>query len=1163
MSKRDIENCVWNEHKEEIMRLYQHENLPLAQVITLMETSAGFKRTKGQYERRLKAWGAQKYSKAEDWKIIASCYQDRALHGSQTAVMLRGKMVQDRKVRKEIARHGYETAMDRFNRLNRPGRLTNGAPLPKSTEIQLFTPPGSPSVITVGSAKFPLGCPGKIQQRWSEEGLLILAETTPWNQFIVSMQSLCLEHHGLLVATEEHNDRSSTTDIGTNGNKNTVLASSESPLAAWSMMIFCSLYASNDLVDFYIHDACTNPQRYLPPCRDTTSEIDVGATLHLATRNTQLEFLKHTMNLVSNNFEVHFTGAAIVELLRVKQNRSLLQSLVDQKLLVAHAFLEKLWIPALRDSNFDVLKMILVNGYDIQAPIDTMEFLPRNVTALQFAIETGNESLVEFLLENGANGNETSITTQYICGRRLHNYEVENLLELAASLGKFSILRRLLVHRPQSPSETPHITMIVLRFAVLHGDMDTFQHLLDQAPSMYTQAQINPWILLEAAVAQKNYNTYHIITRCMGYEFDINAIERKENGSVLAAAYMSQDMDRIKRLCDMGANLSAVTKRKTHLDLNVSELERTVLDFRGMALLHLATAKDDTDTVAFLIERGVDVNQCCNFISPLQIAVYRRNEAIVDDLLQAGADVDLYTASGTATEYQTDDELDQVIGRPLLRIVLETGSSALFEKLRQHNVNFKPSLSPITESKILRWAIDGGNLKLVETVMKEYLSTASILPAVLANCILAFGYHDGFHIIKRCEGLDSAVAYSTEVLCAVVCCHDLVFLQDFLEQACNTLAILPRGYIATGLAIACAKGYYDMLQTFIDAGVKIYEPYNIPLFERFTAIYHRRAPFDQNAWSALTANPQRKETVTVAIFDTLLAACVEFERNAEDEELWKAALFSSCKLALFSARNSSEDLREMIPKLIPKGLDVNWIPPEDHSLLQHAVRLRDEKSARYFLSLGADPNAMSVTSLYPIHTALQESAICSTGDLLALLIQHGAEPSAIPPFSRGATATQFAAMYGNFENLIILLKLGVNINEPPGDHEGRTAIEGAAENGRLTMVEYLLQAGANVEGKTNPNYRRSVYRAWCNGHRTIANMIQNWKVERYGTDDCESIETILKTVTRYELEYADSDAYARHRQFLADGDEYQWCQWEDNDKQAEPMFQKARKQLIK
>jgi ankyrin repeat protein len=124
--------------------------------------------------------------------------------------------------------------------------------------------------------------------------------------------------------------------------------------------------------------------------------------------------------------------------------------------------------------------------------------------------------------------------------------------------------------------------------------------------------------------------------------------------------------------------------------------------------------------------------------------------------------------------------------------------------------------------------------------------------------------------------------------------------------------------------------------------------------------------------------------------------------------------------------------------------------------------------------------------------------------------------NAEPYYMQGATALQFAAINGNFKIAALLLEAGAEINAPPATYDGRTAIEGAAEWGRLDMVHYLLEAGADIQNLGN--FRRTVYRAWKNGHHTVARMVHSFKREKYGEENTDSIESILQIMVEVRVD---------------------------------------------
>jgi ankyrin repeat protein len=146
------------------------------------------------------------------------------------------------------------------------------------------------------------------------------------------------------------------------------------------------------------------------------------------------------------------------------------------------------------------------------------------------------------------------------------------------------------------------------------------------------------------------------------------------------------------------------------------------------------------------------------------------------------------------------------------------------------------------------------------------------------------------------------------------------------------------------------------------------------------------------------------------------------------------------------------------------------------------------------------------------HSPLQCAAAQGQTALVTSLLKKGARVNDVPTDAEGGTALQFAAIRGDFKMLKVLLDAGADINAPPSKWDGRTAIEGAAEWGRLDMVSLLMEAGADIQGRENANYRQTVYRAWVHGHHVLAGMVQQWKSERYGAEDCEPIESIIRSM---------------------------------------------------
>lgn len=1077
----------------------------------------------------------KKNSKADVWKFVAERYHSRTLAGRRTLVELRGEIIPDGKVRKAIGLYGYQTTAERL--AYRPRSQT-------PPDVRLFTPSSSPSPMqeSVDSQQVCSLIRRPVQRSWTDDDFFVLAEATPWHQFIVSIRSLSTGSGDLLVLPPQHNADSITIfPSGTDGPVITEVARC-SQLSKWLENMLYAMYTPF-IVDEYFHPAFLIPAPFLPPSRDTDSNIDINAVLDLSTRSTQLEFLKYAVNLISNNFSNSCVNDAVVELLREKRNRSLLQTLIDQNLIIASAFLDHLWGPALLDVNLELLTMILDGGYDINRKIRVHGFSTES--ALQIAIEIDKEELVEFLLSKGASANEAEIHS-YI-GHQSSNYKT--LLELAATWGRFGLVHKLIAPWPQHEKGAPEMTMTVLSQAILHGQMDSFHVFLGHASHLRTQILTEPWSLLEVAAAQKNHKTFTAFLEYVGIE----RIDPNAKVSILAAAYISHDFDRVKMVHQMGANINSVVgelKKILPAGWFENSISDELLGIQGMSVLHLAADACDETAVAFLIMNGANVNQICRRCCPLQIAVFKRSEVIVDLLLKAGADLSA-TFDQTAKVIDMFGDLHLAAGRPIIQIALESGHLPVFERLFGRGIQDVSFQMPVSDSKLISWAIKGRNSKLVERVIHGFMATGEISPDALADCVLEFGCYEGFDLISQVECLDRTAIYSVEVLCAVVSHHDLECLQNFLTNASKIRGALPEEELTVAMALACNLGYFDMLHIFLKTVANPYvTPSNIIADRLLWKLPVRR--LTSAIEEALSAS-----NLTLKALDTLLKFSNRYEHDPATEDLWRTRLYKLCCQAIQSQSNV-----EILLRLLAEGADVNWMPRGWQSLLQYAADWRRVGIAKFLLSLNADANASGSSKISTPHsTALQMAARLPDQELFDLLLQKGANPSAPPTLSGGATAIQYAAMSGNFAFVDTLLKLGMNINEPPGDHEGRTTIEGAAEHGRLDMVRYLLQAGADVRGRTNMNYRRTVFRAWSQGYRSIVQVIQDWKLQQYGRGDCEFVGTIVETMTGDELDFESPAAKIRYIGWLKSLDERLRKGQEREQRFHEEEFQETKRHL--
>jgi hypothetical protein len=330
-----------------------------------------------------------------------------------------------------------------------------------------------------------------------------------------------------------------------------------------------------------------------------------------------------------------------------------------------------------------------------------------------------------------------------------------------------------------------------------------------------------------------------------------------------------------------------------------------------------------------------------------------------------------------------------------------------------------------------------------------------------------------------------------------------------------------------------------LFPVFLDAGVKPYEqPAQIDwrsygfdcqslkcaVAEAIIVWGDRETPTDKSMEVDVSERP----------FHQLLEACDPPDIDSIEYGTWRLSMFCACEKAVFNGRFAA------LEKIVSKGFNLNWAPDGRKTLLQCAtLDAYGIDMANHLLDLGINPDPPPLSNTF-LNAPIQDAAEYNTG-LLERLIRENVDVNTKPTISQGATALQRAAASGNFQNLKILLQAGANVNDPPGNYDGRTAIEGAAEHGRLNMVRYLLEAGAHIRGSMNTNYRRTIYRAWEEGHRTLVRMVQEWKQEKYGQDDCELTEVILDSMTFNELAFESPAARAEVEEWEATtGREDRW-----------------------
>ncbi|UKZ69232.1 uncharacterized protein TrAtP1_010241 [Trichoderma atroviride] len=171
-----------------------------------------------------------------------------------------------------------------------------------------------------------------------------------------------------------------------------------------------------------------------------------------------------------------------------------------------------------------------------------------------------------------------------------------------------------------------------------------------------------------------------------------------------------------------------------------------------------------------------------------------------------------------------------------------------------------------------------------------------------------------------------------------------------------------------------------------------------------------------------------------------------------------------------------------------RTLSSSWC---ERTPLQLAAEMGQVDAVKLLLDHQADPNAL------PAHrhgkTALQAAASSETAciETVELLLNAGATINADPAPLGGISALQGAAIKGYFQIAMLLIEKGANVNALPAISNGRTAIEGAAEHGRLDMVQMLLNAGAIGDVIRKTGFKKAISLARKNRHFAVVDLLES------------------------------------------------------------------------
>ncbi|KAF1950783.1 ankyrin [Byssothecium circinans] len=1139
MTTRKAEQELWDSHKEELQQLREIDSETLQSVMQHMKSRHGFDRSKPQYDRVFKKWRFKKRNiSKKEWKYIDSRILEREANGRHlSTVKIHGVLVPDAKVKKQ--RRNY--AMTSFERQQLLLKISPRPVTPPGIEIYTplsLSPP--PQVMSLDSNQAPRP---SLSMAMQENMRFLSADRIPWRHFLRLLSTVnisaahdksgrspnqaALLQHGGVIASSVFEDRVED--------------------------LFWTQFLSREFNDSSIHSAFYDPTPYMAPQKDSCSDINLKSRNDLSPLGRQVELLKHVVYLLSNNFSVSKVAPAVVEFAREAQNREFLARFISSGLPTVEALAHNLLIPAAEGHNFPLLTTLLRSGVDIDYEGSGSK---RHTTLLKYAVASCDEELLRFALENGA------------CPRISNQFEKRGesfpLLNLAIRKANVNILNCLIRYLEDYPDEmdTDYDEYNFITAAV-RGDVAILDLLISKRPRSFEGLRETPWVLYEAAALGGNLD---MLKSLRAKDLDIRAKNGLNHGSPLVYALLTYNTDMADYLLEAGFKIDsyACTDARTYRGYTCDCWIQLPFTFRKpgeankYAPIHCAICIGDIDFVRRLITKGANPNQP-GVRFPIQLAACSNSLEMVQLLLKAGACVDyvslphsLYSDSFVFEDHKIKNpDLWYESSTPeksAIQIALERGKEELFNLLfsvgaclpttpscacmrRQdalYNRHKMPRIPMVSDHQHrennfctcgrddsndpkgweneciwnpLMNAASGKNKELFSRVLE--IAVADNMPWITTRCITkCLRNFDG-------EFINQLIARDIIRLSPPV--YREMLLRAINENAKDTVERILQApglnHEDIGLAFRVAMSYEreGMVSAFLETGW--WPDDRVDTWRRHDM--YPRPPLQE----ALQSQNQPIVHIMSGFYRKLIS-------RAQDPTIMKH-LMQAYGIAI---RCGHIPMTQMLADAAGVDNVLYWaLSSSDQemcylSAVHLAAASKEYSIVHWLLDHGADPNTPTEhrDDGYTEHSPLQ----CASKDgeiaVVERLLKRGVDVNAEPAEQRGATALQFAAITGRFDIANLLLDAGANVNAPPGRFEGRSAIEGAAEAGRMDMTSYLLELGAGegMKGIMNDNFRRAVYRAWENGHHTIARMLHKWKAENdpdYSDHD-DSIKAVLATM---------------------------------------------------
>ncbi|KAF5971055.1 ankyrin protein [Fusarium bulbicola] len=433
---------LYGKHKglARIAELYVNQDKTLDEVIQIMAES-GFHATNPQYIRKVNVnWKLQKNYTKEQWQFASALVEKRQADGKLTQLSIDGKVISEKRRKKELKRYHVSQIEEEFTATNASGVLAH-------------TPPPSNSRV-------------------------VLINGLPWLKFRESFSSLTIsfpifeEKAKTMLCESIWNDDEETFNwlIERFAGAELDLAQPEYPTPLWLAVHEGEYYMAERLVN-----AGANPNKpSLEFLINHGSDVNMpsvwGVPLGQAARGARGPFWQH--DAIETCQLLLAAGADV--------NASIGSTALESAVARGHVELAKLFIEAGADvnasktalqvavlnNNTDLAKLLVEAGANLNTS-------PFQISALRSAVINDSLELVALFLAEGADINELTYG--------------KTVLQNAASLGKLEMVKYLIDRGADVDAKVPS-SLTALQYAAMNGSVGIVKYLVEHGASVDEKA---------------------------------------------------------------------------------------------------------------------------------------------------------------------------------------------------------------------------------------------------------------------------------------------------------------------------------------------------------------------------------------------------------------------------------------------------------------------------------------------------------------------------------------------------------------------------------------------------------------------------------------------------------------------------------------------------